>query len=152
MRTLPGFTPLRRRSASPLIRIAAIAATTVVISVGCATVDTAVVAEPGATFSLPVGRTATVSGNGARITFNRVTNDSRCPIDAVCIWAGDAPIELTVVSEGSTQTRTLSTIAPNNEVVVGNLRIWFVGLTPAPKQSEPPATRAYVAQLVVTPI
>lgn len=152
MRTLRGFTPLRRRSASGLSHIAVIAATTVVISVGCATVDTALVAEPGATFSLPVGRTAAVSGNSARITFNRVTNDSRCPIDAVCIWAGDAPIELTIVSEGSTQTRTLSTIAPNNEVVVGNLRIRFVGLTPAPKQSEPPSTRAYVAQLVVTPI
>ena len=134
------------------MRIAAIAATSVVITVGCATVDTAVVAQPGATFSLPVGRTAAVSGNGARITFNRVTNDSRCPIDVVCVWAGDAPIELTIASEGSTQTRTLSTIAPNNEVVVGNLRIRFVGLTPAPKQSEPPSTRAYVAQLVVTPI
>lgn len=151
MRTLPGFTPLSRRSASDLIRVAAIAATTVVIGVGCATVDTAVVAQPGATFSLPVGRTAVVSGHSARITFNRVTDDSRCPIDVVCVWAGDAPIELTISRDGSSETRTLSLIAPNNEIVVGDVRIRLVGLTPAPKQAEPPATRAYVAQLVVTP-
>jgi hypothetical protein len=151
-RTRPGFTRLRRRSASALIRIAATAATTLFIPAACATVDTAVVAEPGATFSLPVGRTAVVSGHSARITFNRVTSDSRCPIDVVCVWAGDAPIELTVSRDGSTETRTLSLIAPKNEVVVGDVRIRFVGLTPAPKQSEPPATRAYVAQLVVTPI
>jgi len=151
MRTLPGFTALSRRSASELIRIAAIAASIFAIA-GCATVDTAVVAEPGATFSLPVGRTAVVSGHSARITFNRVTNDSRCPIDVVCVWAGDAPIELTISRDGSTETRILSMTAPNNEVVVGDVRIRFVGLTPAAKQSEPPSTRAYVAQLVVTPI
>lgn len=152
MKTLPGFTPPRRRRASTMIGVAAIAAASVIITVGCATVDTAVVAQPGATFSLPVGRTAVVSGHSARITFNRVTNDSRCPIDVVCVWAGDAPIELTIARDGSTETRTLSLIAPNNEAVVGDVRIRLVGLTPAAKQSEPPATRAYVAQLVVTPI
>jgi len=151
MITPPGFTPPSRRSAFISIRVAAIAATTLAIAVSCATVDTAIVAEPGATFSLPVGATAAVSGNSARITFNRVTNDSRCPIDVVCVWAGDAPIQLTIARDGSTETRTLSMIAPNNEVVVGDLRIRFVGLTPAPKQAEPPASRAYVAQLVVTP-
>jgi hypothetical protein len=150
--TRPGFTPRTPRSAVSPTRVAAIAATTLAIAASCATVDTAVVAEPGATFSLPVGATAAVSGNSARITFNRVTSDSRCPIDVVCVWAGDAPIELTIAREGSTEARTLSLIAPKNEVVVGDLRIRFVGLTPAAKQSEPPATRAYVAQLVVTPI
>jgi hypothetical protein len=131
------------------LRAAAITVTGAVIAASCATVETPVVADPGATFSLPVGKTATVSGTGARITFNRVTTDSRCPVDVVCVWAGEARIELAIDQGGAADVRALSTLSPN-EVVVGDLRIRFVGLTPAPQQSEPSASRAYVAQLVVT--
>lgn len=152
MRTRPGYTPLSRHKASALMRVAAIVATVFTTVVSCATVDTAIVASPGAEFSLPVGRTAELSGSGVRITFNRVTNDSRCPIDVTCVWAGDARIELAVARDGSADVRALSMIAPNNEVVVGNLRIRFVGLTPAAKQADPPSSRAYVAQLVITPV
>ena len=122
------------------------------IVTGCATVETAVVADPGTTFSLAVGKTAAVNGSNARITFNRVTEDSRCPTDVVCVWAGDAKIELTISRDGSpVDTKVVSVTAPNNEVVSGDLRIRFVGLAPVPRSSDPSGSRAYVAQLVVTP-
>lgn len=117
----------------------------------CATVESAVVADPGVAFSLPVGKTATVNGTSVRITFNRVTDDSRCPVDVQCVWAGDAKIELTITGQGApADAKVISITPPNNEVTSGNLRIRFVGLAPAPKQSEPGASRAYVAQLIVT--
>lgn len=129
-----------------------IAVAMLAIVAGCATVETAVVADPGVTFSLAAGKTAAVNGNNARITFNRVTEDSRCPTDVVCVWAGDARIELTISRDGSpVDTKVVSVTAPNNEVVSGDLRIRFVGLAPAPRSSEPTSSRAYVAQLVVTP-
>lgn len=122
-----------------------------VIVTGCATVETAVVADPGTTFSLAVGKTAVVNGSNTRLTFTRVTEDSRCPTDVVCVWAGDAKIELTISREGSpVDTKVVSVTSPNNEVVSGDLRIRFVGLAPVPKSSEPSGSRAYVAQLVVT--
>src|SRR5712671_4055395 len=68
---------------------------------GCATVETAIVAQPDVAFSLPLGKSAAVSGTGARITFRRVTEDSRCPVDVTCIWAGDAKIELAVSRNAS---------------------------------------------------
>src|SRR6476646_1224216 len=72
-------------------------ATSLMVSVAsCATVDTAVVADPGAEFNLAVGKSATISDTDYRITFNRVTEDSRCPVDVQCVWAGDAKIELTI--------------------------------------------------------
>jgi hypothetical protein len=122
------------------------------VAAGCATVDTPVVAHPGVAFALPLGKMATVTSNGARITFNKVTDDSRCPLDVVCVWAGDAKIEITIARDGSpADTRVVSITTPNNEVESGDLKIRLVGLAPAPRQSEPSARRAYVAQLVVTP-
>jgi len=116
---------------------------------GCATVETGS-GEPGSTFDLPVGKTAVVAGTTTRITFNQVTDDSRCPIDAVCVWAGDARIRLTISRAGAADdVKMLSITFPNNETTSGDLRIRFVGLAPAPKSSESPASRAYVARLVV---
>jgi hypothetical protein len=144
------FTPLklpnrRLRSATGLALLA--------IAAACATVEKTVVADPGVAFALPLGKVATVSGNGARITFNRVTDDSRCPIDVVCVWAGDAKIELTVATNAtSAETTVISVTPPNNEVSAAGMRIRLVSLAPASRQSEPSAKRAYVAQLVVTPL
>ena len=150
MTTPRGSMQLRPRKRSR--RSAAAIAAIVAIAAGCASVETPVVADPGVAFTLPLGKTAAVSGNGTRITFNRVTDDSRCPVDVVCVWAGDAKLELTISRNSApAETRVVSITPPNNELVSGDLRIRLVGLAPAPRQSEPSAGRAYVAQLVVTP-
>ena len=39
-------------------------------------------------FSLSVGQYAVVSGENLKIKFNEVTEDSRCPKDVICVWAG----------------------------------------------------------------
>jgi hypothetical protein len=115
----------------------------------CSPVETAIVAEPGLQFSLAVGQTAVLNGNGPRITFRQVSEDSRCPIDAVCVWAGDAKIELVISRDGSDDTKVISLTAPNNETTSGDLRIRFVSLAPVPKVGDAVAQRPYVAQLIV---
>ncbi|HJQ11022.1 MAG TPA: hypothetical protein VJ840_08325 [Gemmatimonadaceae bacterium] len=127
-----------------------LAAVPMVVLSRCATVDTAVVAKPGVEFSLPVGQSATLSGTGYRITFDRVTEDSRCPVDAVCVWAGDAKIQLTISrSTAPAEIRIAGLTPPNSEVVSDNLKIRFVALSPAPRTTEPATSRAYIAQLIV---
>jgi hypothetical protein len=122
----------------------------VAAAVGCASVDTAIVAEPGTEFALPVGKTAALNGSGTRITFRQVTADSRCPVDGQCVWAGEAKIELVISRSGSPDdVRILSLTPPNNETTSGDLRIRFIGLAPAPRSTEDRAKREYVAQLVV---
>jgi hypothetical protein len=114
----------------------------------CRTLDT-VVANPGTEFDLAIGQTAALEGTDYRITFNRVTEDSRCPVDVTCVWAGDAKIELVISRSGTPDdTRVVSLAPPNSEVAVGDLRIRFVSLAPAPRQSQQPASRAYVARLL----
>ena len=116
-------------------------------SYGCSTIQPAVVVEPGASFALAQGQTATVRGTDTRITFNLVREDSRCPVDVTCVWEGDAKIEIVVAPSDSASTRTLSLRSPN-ETRVGNLRIRFVGLSPVPRQADGNTPRNYLAEFV----
>jgi hypothetical protein len=123
----------------------------VAVLASCAAVEPTIAAEPGVAFSLPVGKTAVINGNGTRIMFNEVRNDSRCPADVTCVWAGDAEVVVTISRNGSPDdSRILSFIPPKNETTSGDLRIHLVALAPVPRQSDGNAPRAYVVQLVVS--
>lgn len=116
----------------------------------CASVENVIIAEPDVAFSLPVGKSASVSGTPTRIMFKQVRVDSRCPRSVVCVWAGDASIELTVSREGSpSATALLRLNSPTQEAQVSGLLIRFVGLAPYPETPQPSASRQYVAELVV---
>ena len=49
---------------------------------------------------LAPGQQTAVTGASA-IRFEGVTNDSRCPGDAICFWAGDAIVRIVATSSGS---------------------------------------------------
>ena|SRR5688572_19623922 len=115
---------------------------------GCTSIQPAVIVEPGASFTLAPGQTATVRGTATRITFKSVREDSRCPIDVTCVWAGDAKIEIAIDPNGPAAPRILSITPPNNEARIGNLRIRFVGLTPVPRQADGNAPKNYLAEFV----
>jgi hypothetical protein len=137
-----------------LARHRALGALTVIAALSlwaaCAPVETAVVAEPGQAFALPLGKTAAVKGSDVRLTFKDVRTDSRCPVDVQCVWAGEAKIGVVVSGNGTTdETKVLSLTPADSEARAGNLRIRFVGLAPVPRQSDAGTNRAYVAQLVV---
>lgn len=130
-------------------RYASLASAFVVLlsSNGCSSIQPAVVVEPGASFALAPGQTATIRGTDTRITFSLVREDSRCPVDVTCVWEGDAKIEIVVTPSDSASTRTLSLRSPN-ETRVGNLRIRFVGLSPVPRQADGNRPRNYLAEFV----
>jgi hypothetical protein len=50
--------------------------------------------ELGHAFSMKIGESITVGE--LRLTFRSVEGDSRCPIDAACVWAGDGEIALRI--------------------------------------------------------
>jgi hypothetical protein len=119
-------------------------------SAACAPVETAVVAEPGQAFALPLGKTAAVKGSDVRLTFKDVRTDSRCSVDVQCVWAGEAKIGVVISGNGTTEeTKVLSLTPADSETSAGNLRVRFVGLAPLPRQADAGTARAYVAQLVV---
>ena len=131
------------------MRFCAILSALVFVGAGCAPVQTAVIVEPGISFTLAPGQTATVRRAEARVTFKEVREDSRCPVDVTCVWAGDAKVDVVIAREGvPNDARTLSITPPDNEVQVGNLKIRFVGLTPVPRQADGNTPRNYLAEFV----
>src|SRR5687768_1908233 len=120
-----------------------------VACLSCASVENVITAEPGVAFSLPMGKTATVSGSVNRITFTQVREDSRCPTNVVCVWEGDAKIEVSVSRNGAPAETAILSLGPqNNEAQLGDLAVRFVGLAPAPVTPDP-APRRYVAELLI---
>jgi hypothetical protein len=48
-----------------------------------------------------IGETVSVDGEGLTLTYERLVEDSRCPLDVQCIWAGNGRILVTVTKQGS---------------------------------------------------
>jgi hypothetical protein len=96
------------------------------------------------TFSLGVGQEAT--RGVMRIVFTGVNEDSRCPSDVVCVWAGNAAVEIGVsFGMGPTIRYVLNTTVDPKSVDVGGYRITLVDVQPFPVSTSriPPAS--YVA-------
>lgn len=102
-------------------------------------------------FTLEVGQVAVIDGGVLQITFEKVLNDSRCPADVVCVWAGNARIALDVVHEGTPVDVKLDTNPESVSVVVGDFEIALLALDPYPLHERPqPEPSAYEATLKVT--
>jgi hypothetical protein len=89
-------------TASPTATEAAPPATATVTPVTPTATPTAQVFEPppARVFTLRIGQTITVE-DGWPIRFDAILEDSRCPIDVQCIWAGQVRVALTVQREGT---------------------------------------------------
>ena len=139
---------MHSRRTAPSLAFATVVALAFAVP-SCTSVEKVIVAEPDVPFTLPIGKTATVPGSPNRIAFTRVTEDSRCPTNVVCVWEGEAKIEVAISRNGAPANTAILTLRPpTNEAQLGDLVVRFVGLAPAPVSPEP-APRKYVAELVI---
>jgi hypothetical protein len=73
---------------------------------GCGSGKSEISASIGQEFTLPVGKTAAVSGQELFIKFMSVETESRCPKGVMCIRAGEAKCTLQMTLQGSKSTVT----------------------------------------------
>ena len=84
-------------------------------------------------FVLAPGETAVIAARNMEITFVEVPEDSRCPEDAVCVWAGNALVQLEVVRDGVELAIGLNTTEGSKSApVADNLELALEGLGPMP--------------------
>ena len=103
-------------------------------------------------FTLAPGQTAAINGAGVRVTFERVSEDSRCPVDVTCIWEGDAVVVLKVKTDAEEVTREVHTQGGeprSRKAPVGEYVVTLVRLEPAPRSGAPIDPAAYRATLMV---
>ena len=120
----------------------------IVLGAGCAS-PAAPDAVAGIPFDLKVGATAAMP-DGLRITFDRVTADSRCPSDVQCVRAGEAIIAVSMAaSTGGPETREMRTDATGSQISYAGHTIQLTALAPLPRSTQQIDPRDYVATFVV---
>ena len=90
---------------------------------------------------------ASTSFGSLEVTFVRVTADSRCPGDALCIQAGDAQVAIEIEGFGPRQSAELYLFEPGKRTITrSGYTITFEALSPYPFLSQGPiAPGAYRA-------
>ena len=62
---------------------------TLLSSFGCSSEAGEIMAKLGQEVELKIGQIASIQGEQFKVKFIEVTNDSRCPEGATCIWQGE---------------------------------------------------------------
>jgi hypothetical protein len=108
-------------------------------------------AQPAAkTISVRIHAKKDVSGYGLRIRFIELLDDSRCPTDTTCVWAGNAKVRIDVRSVGgNTRTFELNTALEPNVVKFGDYEIRLADVTPHPRSNISINRNGYVAKFVI---
>ena len=104
----------------------------------------------GAPFLLRPGFQYDCSECDVSVSFTKVISDSRCPSDAICVWAGMAVVELSVEIEGASHTILLATAGENNRIALGGYLFSLGEVSPYPTLQNPIAQKDYRITLTVT--
>jgi hypothetical protein len=121
------------------------------LAAGCAT-STGAVRPIGLGQEQQLAPGESVQVGGLRVTFTRVENDSRCPVDVVCVWEGDALVKLELSAPPQdAETRELHTAggAGVRETTFGQFSIELVRLLPTTHSQQPIPAQDYRVVLKV---
>jgi len=102
-------------------------------------------------FTLKVGASTSIDGEGIQIGFDSVVSDSRCPRGAQCIVAGSATIRVWLArGSQARETRDLKTSPMDAaQTDFSQYRLTLNSLAPEPTVDGAPQPSDYVATLVV---
>jgi len=75
---------------------------------GCTGKAGEVKAPLGQEFSLSIGQSARITGENLEIKFEEVTEDSRCPKNVTCIWAGRVSCIVQITDSASSSKMVLT--------------------------------------------
>ena len=98
--------------------------------------------------SVKINETVAAKG-GIRIKFAELIDDSRCPTDTNCIWAGNAKIKIRVTRNGRSKELELNTGLDPKDVVFAGYSFRLVGLTPEPRSNIRINRNGYIAKIEI---
>lgn len=117
----------------------------------------ALMADAQTTLTLAPGEQKTATSKDARgakplkIKFIEVLEDSRCPVDVDCIWAGNARVKIEVVSQRlGTKVFELNTNGEPRGNQIDGYAIELTGLTPSLRSDRPVKNEDYRASIMVS--
>ena len=82
-------------------------------------------------FSLGIGQSASIEGEKLVIKFKAVLEDSRCPINVLCVWSGNGKVEFEVLDvDGQNKTIILNTEDEPRLAALKRHKLKLVSLNP----------------------
>ena len=102
---------------------------------GCTTPSTE--ASLGSDFVLAIGQTVHLTGTSTAVTFVAVPQDSRCPTNVQCVWAGNAEVRLRIVTGATRLDASVNTGIEPHSAVTAEVQIELVEVTPSPIAGSP---------------
>jgi len=108
--------------------------------------------KPGESFSLAVGQRVTLDTVHTSVRFLTVSEDSRCPSQVQCVWAGDGAVVLEIASaEANAAEDTLHTNSESGprSTVLGRFELTLLQLDPYPETPGAIAPEDYRATLAL---
>ena len=96
--------------------------------------------------------TETAAKGGLKIKFASLVEDSRCPTDTNCVWAGNAKITVRVTRNGQSKLLTLNTMERGAAPVFAGYRFKLTGLTPEPRSNIRINRNGYEATIEITKV
>ena len=101
-------------------------------------------------FTLKVGQKVTLKDTNLTVRFLAVAEDSRCPVDVTCVWAGNARLEFELlVSDQNRALVSLNTGVEPKAAQLKKFKLKLVGLTPGKKEGRPLNPADYEATVIV---
>jgi hypothetical protein len=104
----------------------------------------------GEPFEVKAGDTRRLADDTLSVRFDRVTEDSRCPVGVQCVWEGDAVVQLTLERPPATaEARVLHTSQRfERETEYAGLIVRLVDLQPEPREGATIAPEDYRVKLI----
>jgi hypothetical protein len=88
-------------------------------------------------FVLAIGQSVHLAGTSTTVTFEAVPQDSRCPTNVQCVWAGNAEVRLRIATGNSRVETSLNTGVEPRSASAAGVQIELVEVTPAPVAGSP---------------
>lgn len=126
-----------------------------VLLAGCLLLLSACAAAPpsrppvkaGEEFTLGLGETVGIEQKGVLLRFDKVAEDSRCPMNARCVWEGNARIEIKVSGSAAASYELNTSTRFNTSAKITDFVLELRRLEPDRLAGAP--TKGYVATLFV---
>jgi hypothetical protein len=103
--------------------------------------------DPGTEVTLAPGASVSLKSGELKVRFVAVTEDSRCPRDVNCIWAGEVKVRLE--TRHSTNTATPVEVRAGDSTDSGGYRLTVVRVEPQPVSTTRIAPQDYRVTLTI---
>lgn len=116
---------------------------------GCGTARTqeTKTVDPGDQVTLAPGATISLKATEMKVRFIAVTEDSRCPRDVTCVWAGEVKARIEI--QHGSQVASPVEILAGGSTVAGVYRVTLVRIEPQPTSTARIAPEDYRATLLI---